>query len=466
MFVVHLAVIACVALACGRNVDKAAGLEPDTVVVAATCMVNEASEMDKEASISPAGDRPLPEGAQRHQLKNGLTYILFPTDKANHVALDVLFGVGDLHDPEGKSGLSHLLEHIYVTAAAGNEPSRTVTQYMQRYPLGWNAQTGEDYTIIATVFEKERLAMEIEDAANRMGALDPKQSDLDREVPRLLEEVNNMFGGMPQLAVLNHARNNVRPSSVEHRKGGVPEQVKLIGLNDVIHWWLDHYKPSNAVLVLAGDFDPMVATALIEKHFGPIPDGKVPAVVDTPGPPNVGKINTIKIQPRMPGSKAYACIAFNAPLPGDQHHAACLVIVSRMFSQLMGGGYQVMFSPLDDPFVISISAPMLPDQTDENAIAGIRAFLDNAINKPIAPMEIKMVKNSLGWFFGAVDFPATLFQVNIYGVAFSIGRCEQLAVDSKKLSQAIDGLADKDIQDAAAAVFDKKKQVSVVVKPN
>lgn len=461
----RLAVVVLVALAGCRKGDEAATSEPDTVVAATTNVDLEDSDVAKEPPGKSGDARLLPEGAERNQLENGLTYILFPTDKAKHVALNVLFDVGESHDPEDKSGLSHLVEHLYVTSAAGKEPSRTVSQYMQRYRLGWNAQTGEDFTVIATVFEKSQLEKEIEDAANRMGALDPKQADLDREVPRLLEEVENMFSGMPKLAVLNHARDNVRPSSVGHRKGGLPAQVKLIGLNDVIHWWLDHYKPSNATLVLAGDFDPVTANALIEEHFAPIPSGKKPAVVDTPDLPNAGQIVTVNIKSKMPGIGFYAAIAFNAPLPGDEHYPACLVIVSRLFSQMMGGGYQVMFSPLDDPYVISISAPLQPKMTDAESIAKLRTFLDDAIKKPITPKEKVMVKNMLGWFLGIGEFPAALFEGNLYGVAFSIGRCEQLGVDSKKLGKAIDGLTDKDIKAAALAVFDEKKQASVVVKP-
>ncbi|GJM26857.1 MAG: peptidase M16 [Phycisphaerae bacterium] len=418
-----------------------------------------AKEADKDAT-----PRPLPQGAERHQLNNGLKFILFPTDKAKHVALDVLFDVGESHDPKGKSGLSHLVEHIYVTAAAGEEPSRTVSQYMQRYPLGSNAQTGEDYTIIATVFEKTQLENEIKDAANRMGALDPKQADLDREVPRLLQEVVNMFGGMPQLAVLNHGRNNVRPSSIGHRKGGLPEHVKLIGLNDVIHWWLDHYKPSNATIVLAGNFDAGNAKGLIEKHFGPIPAGQKPGVTDTPGPPNVGQLNVVTINSRMKGAPPHACVSFAAPLPGEKHYPAYLVLVSRMFSQFTSQGLKVMFSPIDDPMVISVFASAA-GKTDEESIAGLRKSLDNVINMPLAPMETMVAKNMLGLLLGIVDYPPVMFQQNLYGVAFSIGRCEQLQVDSAKLKKAIDNLTDKDIKAAAKAVFGTKKQVAVVVKP-
>ena len=76
-------------------------------------------------------------------------------------------------------------------------------EYLARYKLGWNAQTGGDYTVIATVFPADRLEPEIADAAARMGGLVIAESDLQRERPRMLQELSNMFGGMPQLAAMN-----------------------------------------------------------------------------------------------------------------------------------------------------------------------------------------------------------------------------------------------------------------------
>ena len=81
--------------------------------------------------------------AEEHRLENGLTVLLRPMDGAQQVALVVLYSVGGDHDPEGRSGLAHLIEHLYVTAAAGATRARTIAAYVQRYPAGWNAQTGD-----------------------------------------------------------------------------------------------------------------------------------------------------------------------------------------------------------------------------------------------------------------------------------------------------------------------------------
>src|SRR5206468_12690228 len=117
-----------------------------------------------------------------------------PIRGTGDVALLVLYQIGGDHDPQGRSGLAHLVEHVYITAAAGAEPARTADAFFQRYRAGCNAQTGDRYTVFATVFPKDELEKELTEAAARMGELRIMAADLDREKRRLLDEVANMFG--------------------------------------------------------------------------------------------------------------------------------------------------------------------------------------------------------------------------------------------------------------------------------
>src|SRR5882724_795225 len=101
----------------------------------------------------PVGEEKAdPPKEEKFQLENGLTVLLRPIKGAKDTALVVLFSMGGDQDPQGRSGMAHLIEHLYVTAAAGNDKARTTDELIQRYPKGWNAQTGDRYTVIAAVF--------------------------------------------------------------------------------------------------------------------------------------------------------------------------------------------------------------------------------------------------------------------------------------------------------------------------
>ena len=158
-------------------------------------------------------------------LDNGLTVYLRRIAGAKQTALVILYSVGNDHDPTGRSGLGHLVEHLYLTAAAGGEKARTVEEFARRYPDGANAQTGDRYTMFATQFPAKDLNDELRDAAARMSDLRITAGDLERERPRLLEEIGNMFGDMPALAAQNQARELVRPTpgSGRHRRPASPD---------------------------------------------------------------------------------------------------------------------------------------------------------------------------------------------------------------------------------------------------
>ncbi len=165
-----------------------------------------------------------PAAAVKFSLDNGLTVKIRPIQGAGNVALLVLYKLGGDHDPEGRSGLAHLVEHLYVTAAAGAVPARTAEAFFQRYRAGCNAQTGDRYTVFATVFPKGDLEKELAEAAARMGDLRITAADLDREKPRLLDELSNMFGRHPYPGG-RQRRPRADPADTSRRTKGGPART-------------------------------------------------------------------------------------------------------------------------------------------------------------------------------------------------------------------------------------------------
>src|SRR5262245_41015194 len=67
--------------------------------------------------------------AEAHfRLDNGLRVDLYATSRGDNAAYALLFDVGADHDPAGRSGMAHLVEHLFSTAGRGGKPARTVEQ--------------------------------------------------------------------------------------------------------------------------------------------------------------------------------------------------------------------------------------------------------------------------------------------------------------------------------------------------
>jgi zinc protease len=420
-----------------------------------------------QAGAAPAGSQAA--SVNRFQLANGLVVLLHPVRGAQQVAIVVLYNLGGRSDPPGRSGLGHLVEHVYVTAAAGDSEARTADEAMGR---SGNAQTGEDYTVIAEAFPVGELEGKLVDAAARMGSLRVGASDLERERPRLLAEVENMFGGMPSLGAWNLARERVRPSPAGGRRGGLPAQVAAITPREVHDRWRRFYKPGNALLILAGGFDAGKARASIEKQFGRLPTGEPPPRPLALGTPHLGDVARVAVTSNVPGGSSEACLMYAAPSPGSDLYAPFLVLVARMqgrMSQIGDVGAQGRFPPpvyyavLDDPSVFSVSAPVGAGETGEGVIAKLDAFISGSLKPELAPSDIRAAEDHFGPFLGLAEVPDSFWAQNPYGLAFSLGRRAQLGIDPAKLKRTLAGLTEADLRRCAREVFGPERRAAVIV---
>jgi zinc protease len=417
------------------------------------------------SSTSRADDPKEGPRAERFRLDNGLTVLVRPVEGAENVAVVVLYNVGGDHDPPGRSGLAHLVEHVYVTAAAGKEPARTVDEFSKKYPGGWNAQTGDRFTVISTAVPKADLDKELRDAAARMGDLRVTAADLEREKPRILDEVANMFGRIPSLGALNNARELLRPTPRDGRKGGVPEHVKAATLKEVQQHWERYYKPRNAVLVLAGAVDAKAAREAVTTHFAKLPRGEAPPAPAEPGKPKLGTVRELAVESIVPDAGAEICLAFAAPKPDSDLYAPYLVLVSR----LMAGGAKLGAGPqrfpvyvplLDDPAVLCVTAPAKKGETGKDAAARLEAFVAETIKPELRKDEAATARQAFALFLGTADVPDAQLARNPYGVAFALGRREQLGLDPAKLKKALEGVTDEEMRRAAKEVFAADRHTS------
>jgi zinc protease len=418
---------------------------------------------------SSSGQEPKAE-PERFRLDNGLSVILRPIEGADETALLVLYGVGGDHDPEGRSGLAHMVEHVYVTAAAGEAPARTAEEYFKRYRAGCNAQTGDRYTVIAAVFARGDLDKELRDAAARMGDLRVTAADLEREKPRIRDEVANMFGRMPSLGAWNNAHELVRPTPRGGRRGGLPEHVQALTLEEVRQYGKRYYKPRNAILVLAGAVDAKAARRAVADHFAKLPAGEKAPAPQEPGAARFGTVRQLVVEPVTPQARPEACLAYAAPAPTSDLYAPFLVHVARLFSSAAKleagpGRSPVQYPLLEDPSVLCIAAPAKAGESAKEALARLEKFVASALGPKLGEGEPASAREAFGFSLGVTDVPDRLLARNPYGVALSLARREQLGIDPGKLREALEAVTDEDLRRAAKAIFGPDRHAGAFLSP-
>jgi zinc protease len=353
-----------------------------------------------------------------------------------------------------------LVEHLYVTAAAGAAPARTAEAFFRQYPAGCNAQTGDQYTVLATVFPPSDLEKELREAAARMGALRIQATDLDRERPRLLDEIANMFGRIPTLGAVNVAREQIRPTPRGGRKGGRPEHVEAITLDDIQTHWKRYYKPRNAILVLAGALDEAEARRTVVNQFAKIDSGEEVPRSEEPGLPQPGSVREVTVRFLGPRLGPMASVACAAPQPGSEEYAPFLVLASRFWAVSARPGAigetdrpSVYFPLLEDPAVLGVSGKAKPDETPSQAIARLKSFIAETIRPPLCDDERMAARQTFAMFLGTAEIPDFALAQNPYGAALALARREQMGIDPNAMGRAFDSLTERDLQRVAETIF-------------
>jgi zinc protease len=326
--------------------------------------------------------------------------------------------------------------------------------------------------VLATVFPQGDLEQELTEAAARMGDLRITVAELDCEKPRLHDEISNMFGRLPTLAAVNIARELIRPTPHGGRKGGLPEHVKAITLDDVQIHWKRYYKPKNAILVLAGAVDETAARQAVTAHFANVVPGEELPKPGEPGSPNSGTVRELTVRSLQSQAAPVACLAYAVPEPASALYAPFLVLAARFWAasaQPGGGGAtdrpSVYFPLLEDPAVLGVSTTAKLGETAERAVARLESFVAETIAPQLRHDEIGAARQMFALFLGTAEIPDMALAQNPYGAALSLARREQLGIDPLKLNRAFDALTERDLRRAADEIFNPARHAGAFISP-
>ncbi|MBM3908284.1 MAG: insulinase family protein, partial [Gemmatimonadetes bacterium] len=122
-----------------------------------------------------------------------------------------------------------------------------------------------------------------------------------------------------------------------HSLIGSMEDLSAASLEDVAEFFRTYYTPDNAVLTIAGDFEPTQARAFVERHFGSIPRGRGrPALPPMDLPSTFGEWKRAKVADDVMLPRLF--LAFRAPAFGTPAHyagaIAAMVLGQRRGSRL------------------------------------------------------------------------------------------------------------------------------------
>lgn len=207
---------------------------------------------------------------QQDRLANGLTVVTIPDHRAPVVLHMVLYPYGAADEPEGKSGIAHLLEHLMFKGTKTMGP-KDFSAIVARLGGNENAFTSADYTgyfqqIAATHLER-MMGLE----ADRMVNLTLTDEDVLPERDVVLEErrmrVETRPG--PKLGI------EMQTALFGDHIYGIPiigwkDEIAALTRQDALDFYDKHYGPDHAVLIVAGDATHEDVMAMAQRTYGQI----------------------------------------------------------------------------------------------------------------------------------------------------------------------------------------------------
>ena len=342
-----------------------------------------------------------------YHLPNGLHVILSEDHTAPLVAVNLWYHVGSANERHGRTGFAHLFEHMLFQGSA-NVGSNEHFELVQRAGGTLNGSTWLDRTNYFETVPSNQLELALWLEADRMGYLLPAmtQQKLDTQRDVVQNERRWSMDNQPYGTWWERLPALAFPAEhpFHHSLIGSMADLDAASLDDIAHFFATYYTPDNAVLSIAGDFDPADARAMVERHFGPIPrgTGKPPlpdmSVPRTFGAPMREVVPDDVMLPRL-------FLAFRSPLFGTPEYYAASVAGailglrkgSRLHRALVreqqvaaeAGAFTYDLSKGSDLLVVDVTArPDISVETLEHAVGEV---IDRMVAEGVTQAEVDRV---------------------------------------------------------------------------
>jgi predicted Zn-dependent peptidase len=338
----------------------------------------------------------------RFVLDNGLRVLVHEDHSTPMAVVNILYDVGARDENPEKTGFAHLFEHLMF---GGSIHIPDYDEPLQRAGGENNAYTTNDLTNYYCQLPAENIETAFWLESDRMLSLAFGEKSLTVQKKVVIEEFKEHYINKPYGDVWHKMRElayKVHPYRWM-TIGKELSHVENANINDVKAFFFKHYRPVNAILVVAGHVDTENIKRLTEKWFGDIPMGEK-YNRQLPEEPPQTEARKLEIYAKVPVDAFIKTWHMDSRLSKGYY-------ITDLLTEILGGGgssrlYQALvkekqlFSGLDvhhfgstDKGLLAIEGRLVNGVTLEAAEKAVEEELEKIQALPVNESELQKVKN-------------------------------------------------------------------------
>lgn len=396
---------------------------------------------------------------QKFTLKNNLTVIVHEDKSTPMACVNIVYDVGARDEDENKTGFAHLFEHLMFGGSI-NIPN--YDEPLQLVGGENNAFTTNDITNYYCTVPAVNLETAFWLESDRMLSLAFTDKSLDVQRSVVIEEFKQRYLNQPYgdvwllLRPLAFTTHPYKWSTI----GKEISHIENATMDDVRSFFMEHYTPSNAIMVVAGNIDPIQVKELSEKWFEPIEAGKK-TKRNLPVEPKQTEARKLTVERDVPANAIYKAYKMCARRDPEYHTIDILSDVlsrgnsSRLYKTLIKD--KQLFTDINayvmgdlDKGLFVISGKISEGVKVEDAENAVKEELEKLRTELIPPHELQKCKNK-------IESTLTFSETDVLTKATNLAISELLG-DADLINQEIDRYAEvtaEKVKEQAIKVLDE-----------
>ncbi|MFZ1786963.1 MAG: pitrilysin family protein [Saprospiraceae bacterium] len=335
-------------------------------------------------------------------LDNGLRVVLHKDESTPMVAINILYAVGSKDEDPGRTGFSHLFEHLMF---GGTENVKDFDKPIQLAGGENNAFTNSDITNYYDVVPLENLEVALWLEADRMSKMKFTEKTLKTQKKVVIEEFKETCLNEPYGDMWHHISAMLYPDH-GYNWPTIGKEIKHIAaatLTDVQEFFDLHYRTENAILCICGNIDIPKTFDLVEKWFGQITNPPKPHMFKSDFPQSEVS-NSLSIKANVPSKSIVMAFKMQPRMHPDYYPADLISDIlssgrsSRFFQTLVKE--KELFSNIDayisgttDDGAFVIEGKLMEDTEMPMAVAAIWEELESLKTNAVSETELLKIKN-------------------------------------------------------------------------